>query len=202
MTIQSYCALRDCPTTSPSPRCEKFATVAAALIEILRRAPDELVRRAPLGWLRQWFRSFVLSEKMNEQCEQCGIKATQPSLSLLSAAGFAPALQAALKRAQSVETVVELSASYLTVLSGENIAGHMESLLPERSHVRQWLDAARAVFEALVSWPPLPDGSLVSAKSKRIQCKLVWSFMHKFSCGAWHVPLVGLLTAEGLLEST
>ena len=183
--LASYCRL-DGPVTVPRPRCECFATVAAAIVEILRRAPDKLVRHAP-EWLEQFLEKFVQPDSSGLGHGDEAIVPTQTRLWLLSAAGFAPALKAAFEQARLVATVNALADGFTTARHD----GCMRSILAaERVHLFQWCDAAHAGLWALLSCMSREDGSL-----RDRQCKRVWDYMRCF-CYAAHRIHIYLLPPD------
>lgn len=182
MDMASYCGLDDCPVTAPRPRCERDATVAAAVVEILRRVPDKFARHAR-DWLEQWLKKVLEGDSslaMSHLDDEVVVP-SQTRLWLLSAAGFAPALTAAFESARKIATVNALAKGFLAVRSN----GHMESVLAaERAHLYQWRDAARAALGALLSCTTKTDGGF-----RDMQCRLLWRFLHRFCNGAKRVHI-------------
>jgi len=173
MNMASYCSLDDCPVTAPRPRCERDATVAAAVVEILRRAPDKLARHART-WLADWLSKYL--EGDNPLAGLCldgeTPVPTQTRLWLLSAAGFAPAMKAAFEQARLVATVNALADGFLAVRE----TGHLTAILAaDRVHLYQWRDLARVALEALLSCTSREDGSLNERQFVRL-----WDFLRPF----------------------
>ena len=52
MSLDQYCA-SDSGACNPRPRCERYATVAAAVVEIIRRVPNEFSTRTRWNWLAE-----------------------------------------------------------------------------------------------------------------------------------------------------
>ena len=183
--MASYCRL-DGPVTVPRPRCECFTTVAAAVVEILRRAPDKLVRHAP-EWLGQFLEAFLQPDSSGLGYDGDEVVPTQTRLWLLSAAGFAPAIWEAFRRARLVATVNALADGVVTVRDD----GHMKSILAaERVHLLQWRDAVLTGLWALLSCMRREDGSL-----RDRQCTRVWDYMRCF-CYAAHCIHIYLLPPD------
>ena len=183
--MASYCRL-DGPVTVPRPRCECFTTVAAAVVEILRRAPDKLVRHAP-EWLGQFLEAFLQPDSSGLGYDGDEVVPTQTRLWLLSAAGFAPAIWEAFRRARLVATVNALADGVVTVRDD----GHMKSILAaERVHLLQWRDAVLTGLWALLSCMRREDGSL-----RDRQCTRVWDYMRCF-CYAAHRIHIYLLPPD------
>ena len=183
--MASYCRL-DGPVTVPRPRCECFTTVAAAVVEILRRAPDKLVRHAP-EWLGQFLEAFLQPDSSGLGYDGDDVVPTQTRLWLLSAAGFAPAIWEAFRRARLVATVNALADGVVTVRDD----GHMKSILAaERVHLLQWRDAVLTGLWALLSCMRREDGSL-----RDRQCTRVWDYMRCF-CYAAHRIHIYLLPPD------
>ena len=173
MNMTSYCNLDDCPVTAPRPRCERDATVAAAVVEILRRAPDKLARHART-WLADWLSKYL--EGDNPLAGLCldgeTPVPTQTRLWRLSAAGFAPAMKAAFEQARLVATVNALADGFLAVRE----TGHLTAILAaDRVHLYQWRDLARVALEALLSCTSREDGSQNERQFVRL-----WDFLRPF----------------------
>ena len=178
MNMTSYCNLDDCPVTAPRPRCERDATVAAAVFEILRRAPDKLVAKAR-HWLEQWLRKFLESDSLlrtiGRSRDGDKVVLTQTRLWLLSVAGFAPAMKAAFESARLVETVNALAQAFGKACR----YGHEGSLLADRTHLYRWRETAHAALEALLSCTNMTDVGVYDT-----QCRHLWNFLNLFCCGA------------------
>ena len=181
LDIASYCGLDDCPVTAPRPRCERDATVAAAVFEILRRAPDKLVAKAR-HWLEQWLRKFLDSDSLlrtiGRSRDGDKVVLTQTRLWLLSVAGFAPAMKAALESARLVETVNALAQAFGKACR----YGHEESLLADRTHLYRWRETAHAALEALLSCTKTTDVGVYDT-----QCRHLWNFLNRFCYGGSRV---------------
>ena len=190
LDIASYCGLDDCPVTAPSPRCERDATVAAAVFEILRRAPDKLVAKAR-HWLEQWLRKFLESDSLSIRSiggSRHGDKVvlTQTRLWLLSVAGFAPAMKAAFESARLVETVNALAQAFGKACR----YGHEGSLLADRTHLYRWRETAHAALEALLSCTKTTAVGVYDT-----QCRHLWNFLNLFCYGGSRV-ITFLLPAD------
>ena len=178
LDIASYCSLDDCPVTAPRPRCERDATVAAAVFEILRRAPDKLVAKAR-HWLEQWLRKFLESDSLlrtiGRSRDGDKVVLTQTRLWLLFVAGFAPAMKAAFESARLVETVNALAQAFGKACR----YGHDGSLLADRTHLYRWRETAHAALEALLSCTKTTNVGVYDT-----QCRHLWNFLNLFCCGA------------------
>ena len=189
LDIASYCGLHDCPVTAPRPRCERDATVAAAVFEILRRAPDKLVAKAR-HWLEQWLMKFLESDSLlrtiGRSRDGDKVVLTQTRLWLLSVAGFAPAMKAALESARLVETVNALAQAFRKACR----YGHEGSLLADRTHLYRWRETAHAALEALLSCTKTTDVGVYDT-----QCRHLWNFLNLFCYGGSRV-ITFLLPAD------
>ena len=189
LDIASYCGLDDCPVTAPSPRCERDATVAAAVFEILRRAPDKLVAKAR-HWLEQWLMKFLESDSLlrtiGRSRDGDKVVLTQTRLWLLSVAGFAPAMKTALESARLVETVNALAQAFRKACR----YGHEGSLLADRTHLYRWRETAHAALEALLSCTKTTNVGVYDT-----QCRHLWNFLNLFCYGGSRV-ITFLLPAD------
>ena len=172
--MEEYCSLTDSAATVPRARWDQETTVVATLVEILRRAPDKLVRRVP-RWPATWASQVLeMGVDVDEFVYRQGASRRQrkDNVVLLSAAGFAPALAHAIPRARRKDTLNALVDALLEPIKDPD-DDSFESFLVEQSLLSGWRDAARVALVALLRSTRVED-------SRDQQCKAVWRFIESF----------------------
>ena len=190
--MEEYCSLTDSAATVPRARWDQETTVVATLVEILRRAPDKLVRRVP-RWPATWV-SQVLEMGVDVDFDEFVYRQGAPRrqrkdlVALLSAAGFAPALAHAIPRARRKDTLNALVDALLEPIK-DSEGDSFESFLVEQSLLSGWRDAARVALVALLRSTRVED-------SRDQQCKGVWKFIESFQSNE-----LGLSTKSKVLSA-
>ena len=172
--MEDYCSLTDSAATVPRARWDQETTVVATLVEILRRAPDKIVRRVP-RWPATWASQVLeMGVDVDEFVYRQGASRRQrkDNVVLLSAAGFAPALAHAIPRARRKDTLNALVDALLEPIKDPD-DDSFESFLVEQSLLSGWRDAARVALVALLRSTRVED-------SRDQQCKAVWRFIESF----------------------
>ena len=173
--MEEYCSLTDSAATVPRARWDQETTVVATLVEILRRAPDKLVRRVP-RWPKTWVGQVLEMglDVENDFVDRPGAPHRQwkDLVVLLSAAGFAPALAHAIPHVRRKDTLNALVDALLEPLK-DSEGDSFEPFLVEQSLLSGWHDAACVALVALLR-------STRGEDSRDQQCKAVWKFIECF----------------------
>ena len=188
--MEEYCSLTDSAATVPRARWDQETTVVATLVEILRRAPDKIVRRVP-RWPATWVSQVLeMGVDVEEFVYRQGASRRQwkDCLVLLSAVGFAPALAYAIPRARRKDTLNALVDALLEPIKDPD-DDSFESFLVEQSLLSGWRDAARVALVALLRSTRVED-------SRDQQCKAVWKFIELFQANE-----LGLSTKSKILSA-
>ena len=177
--MEEYCSLTDSAATIPRARWDQETTVVATLVEILRRAPDKLVRRVPrwpATWVGQVLEMGVDVESDFVYRQGAPHRQRKDLLVLLSAAGFAPALAHAIPRARRKDTLNALVDALLEPLKdSDGTAIGLDSFLVEQLLLSGWHDAARVALVALLR---STRGEVHMTRHQ--QCTAVWKFIEQF----------------------
>ena len=181
--MEEYCSLTDSAATVPRARWDQKTTVVATLVEILRRAPDKLVRRVP-RWPKTWVGQVLEMgvDVENDFVYRQGASRRQwkDNVVLLSAAGFAPALAHAIPRARRKDTLNALVDALLESIKDSD-GDSFEPFLVEQSLLSGWRDAACVALVALLR-------STRGEDSRDQQCDAVWKFIESFQANELDLP--------------
>ena len=168
MSLDQYCA-SDSGACNPRPRCERYATVAAAVIEIIRRVPNEFSSRTRWNWLGEWIESFVAEDEFRLDSD------TSPSrLELLDGAGFATMIRDVIQSTVLTQAMRErLSKGFQAALRTADES--TVAFASEPARLKRWRDAGIAVLELTLLPIRGADGVLDDDK-----CLAIYGFIHSF----------------------
>ena len=177
MSLDQYCA-SDSGACNPRPRCERYATVAAAVIEIIRRVPHEFSRRTQWNWLGEWIESFVAEDEFRLDSD------TSPSrLELLDGAGFATMIRDVFQSTVVTQAMRErLSKGFQAALR----SAEESTFVTEPARLKRWRDAGLAVLELTLSPIRGADGVLNDDN-----CLAIYDFIHSL---VWFLTRGGEVT--------
>ena len=166
MSLEEYCA-SDSGACNPRPRCERYATVAAAVIEIIRRVPSEFSSRTRWNWLGEWIESFVAEDEFRLDSD------TSPSrLELLDGAGFATMIRDVIQSTVLTQAMRErLSKGFQAALRTADES--TVAFASEPARLKRWRDAGIAVLELTLLPIRGADGVLDDDN-----CLAIYDFIH------------------------
>ena len=138
LTLDEYCASNSA-ACNPRPRCERYATVAAVVIEIIRLAPNEFSSRTRYNWFAEWIESFVADDALRVDSD------TSPShLELLDGAGFATMIMDVIQSTEATQATLDrLSYGFEAAIR----RGDKSTFASEPARLKRWRDAGVAVLK-------------------------------------------------------
>ena len=155
LSLDQYCASNS-GACNPRPRCERYATVAAAVIEIVRRVPNEFSNRTRRNWFAEWIASFVADDALRVDSD------TSPSrLEQLDGAGFATMIRDAILSPEATQATQDrLSEGFEAALRTADKSTLRATFASEAARLKRWRDAGLAVLKYRLSTIRGADGIL------------------------------------------